>query len=647
MRYIYTSIAAIVTVIFASITWADPPSVSTRQERAVASPNEEVVFELLEGSAGVLRYQVRSNDRIVIEPSKLGIVVDGENIVDGAKVSEVERYEKKEQFATRGNRSSAASQCRGGKFSFADEQGNIRCILDVRAFDDGVAFRHVVPGEGSRTPDAGSEFKLPAGTAVWTHDLGGHYEGVPEVTSVEELPEDEWIAPPMTFKLPRDGGYGAITEAALINYAGMALQSTGDHTFGERLGHSQPVGTPFRIRFSKEDAERLSNAAPITGEIVTPWRVIMIGKSLNTLVNCQILESLSPPADQELFPKGMHTAWIKPGRSVWKFLDGGESSLEGMIEFSRAAKELGFEYNLIEGFWQRWSKDELKQLVDVSRDDNVGIWLWKDSRDLRTDEERKAFFGMCRDVGVVGVKIDFLDHESKETIDLYQILLKQAAEHRLMVNFHGANKPTGEPRTWPNELTREGVRGMEARRIDSRSQHDATLPFTRYLAGHGDYTPVVFGERRGDTTAAHQIATAAIFTSPLLVYGGHPASLLKHPAADMIKSIPSEYDETIVLPDSEIGRVAAFARRKGDVWFLAVLAGPEEQKLQLSLSFLDSGMYQAMLVRDTAEDPTEVAIERTQVSSRDLLRVALDSGGGFIARFSRDPRLSSVNAANP
>ena len=123
----------------------------------------------------------------------------------------------------------------------------------------------------------------------------------------------------------------------------------------------------------------------------------------------------------------------------------------------------------------------------------MGIWLWKDSRALRTPEASEKFFGLCQDVGVAGVKIDFLDHEAKDVIDLYQVLLKEAAQHQLMVNFHGANKPSGESRTWPNEMTREGF-GAWSAQIESRSRHNATLPFTRYLAGHGDYTPVVFGD---------------------------------------------------------------------------------------------------------------------------------------------------------
>ena len=119
------------------------------------------------------------------------------------------------------------------------------------------------------------------------HGLGGHYEGVHTEQLIEDLEAGEWIAPPLTFKLPHGAGYAAITEGYLVNYAGMALQAGEDRIVRERLGHSQPVGHPFELRFSEEECERLSHAATIEGDIITPWRVVMIGKDLNTLVNCR------------------------------------------------------------------------------------------------------------------------------------------------------------------------------------------------------------------------------------------------------------------------------------------------------------------------------------------------------------------------
>ena len=355
------------------------------------------------------------------------------------------------------------------------------------------------------------------------------------------------------------------------------------------------------------------------------------------MVNSDIVPNLCPPPDPKLFPKGMATDWIKPGRAVWKYLDGGANTFDEMKNFCRWAGELGFEYNVIEGFWRRWTDDQLKELVAFGKERGVGIWLWRHSGELRESDSRRAFFDQCRDAGVVGVKLDFFDHEAKEIIDLYQTLLRETAEHKLMVNFHGANKPTGEARTWPNELNREAVRGMEASRLKERARHNATLPFTRFLAGHADYTPVHFGARRGDTTCAHQIATAVVFTEPLLTYGAHPTNLLSNPALDMIKSIPSVWDETIVLPGSAIGEVAAFARRSGKTWFVGVLNGPEARTLKLPLTFLGRGDYAAHIVRDDPGESAAVQIENTPTVSKEAVDLELQPGGGFVARFTRRP----------
>jgi alpha-glucosidase len=363
---------------------------------------------------------------------------------------------------------------------------------------------------------------------------------------------------------------------------------------------------------------------------------VLIGADLNTLVNCDVIHNLCPPPNPKLFPQGLNTEWIKPGRAVWKYLDGGSNTFEGIKEFSRLAGELGFEYQVIEGFWSRWSDDQIKELADYSRQRGVGLWFWRHSRELRTPEAQDSFFKKLHALGIVGAKIDFFDHEHKEITDLYTTLLEQAARYQVMVNFHGASKPTGEPRTWPNEMIREGVKGMEASKLQARAQHNTILPFTRYLAGHADYTPMHFGARRGDTTWAHQIATTVVFTEPLLTYAAHPRTILQNPCAPLIESIPSVWDETLVLPLSEIGEIAAFARRKDKRWFLAILNGAEPRTVQVSLSFLGRGKYETMLVRDGQEDAA-VQIENVTASKKDSMKLELRAGGGVIARFSKSP----------
>jgi len=604
-------------------------------EAKILSPDGSIQFQVLL-QEGRLKFALTFRNKPVIEESPMVITVDGVNISEGIELDRVDRYEVKETYPWRGVHSEARNFCNGAAISLKHMKSSTSYTLEVRAFNDGVAFRYVLPGgEKAKVPDEATAFVIPAGSTVWYHDLEGHYEGVHDKKAIADVPAGQWAAPPLTFKLPGGAGYASITEAALMNYSGMALQADGRRGFNLALGHKHPVSYPYRLRY-KDEIERVSKPAAISGTITSPWRVVMIGRDLNTLVNCDVVHNLCPPPDAKIFPKGMNTEWIKPGRAVWRYLDGGGSSLEDLKEFSRLAGQLGFEYHVIEGFWSRWSDDQIKELVDYSRQQGVGLWFWRHSRQLRTPEAREAFFKRLHDLGVVGAKIDFFDHEHKDVVAHYTALLKEAAKYHVMVNFHGANKPTGESRTWPNELVREAVRGMEASKLQDRATHNVTLPFTRYLAGHGDYTPVHFGERRRNTTWTHQIATAAVFDSPLLTYGAQPANILKNPGVEMMKSIPAVWDETIVLPVSEIGEIAAFARRSGDTWFLAIVNGPAARTVQVPLSFLGQGRYQAMLVRDSKDDAAAVEIENTTVERKDRITIELRDGSGFIARFSKN-----------
>ena len=128
-------------------------------------------------------------------------------------------------------------------------------------------------------PDGASAFRLPAGSTVWSHGLRNHYEDQYIRRRIEDLPKDEWAAPPITFELPDHRGYASITEAGLADYAGMALQADGDNLLRERLGHRHPASYPYVLRYKEDNAKRLSAAAAIEGRIVTPWRVVLVGGS--------------------------------------------------------------------------------------------------------------------------------------------------------------------------------------------------------------------------------------------------------------------------------------------------------------------------------------------------------------------------------
>ena len=600
----------------------------------VTSPDGRVELEIAPYPER-LTLSARMDGRTVLEPSPLQMLVDGFDLGTGLVWGGLETYEVDESFPWHGAHATARARARGARVSLTADLGMLPFTLELRVYDDGVAYRHVVPGDegAERVPDERSAFVLPGDATVWLHDLEMHYESAYDERRVRDVAAGQWAAPPLTFELADGTGYGSITEANLVGYSGMALEADGRRGFVTGLGHRQPLNWPFELRYGREEARRLGRPAPVAGTITTPWRVVLLARDLDTLVNSDILPSLCPPADARLFPQGMKTPWVEPGLAVWRYVDGGDDSFEGLKSFSELGARLGAKYHVVEGVWRRWSEAQVREIVEYSRGLGVRLLFWKHSRQLRKPEERDAFFDLLARSGVAGAKIDFFDHEAKEAIDLYEDLLRRAAEKQLVLDFHGANKPTGRLRTWPHELVREAVRGMESRSLRERARHETILPFTRYLAGPADYTTMVFGERRADTTWAHQIASLVTFESPLLTIAAHPRSVLDNPALAVIKSIPPVWDETRVLPQSRIGRLSAFARRKGELWMLAVMAGSEGASLRLPLTFLGAGGYQADLVRDVPGNPGALALQSTHLTRDGQLAIELAQGGGFVARF--------------
>ncbi len=620
-------------------------SVPAAADVTVSSPDGHVRFVLSSNAQGHLEYTVTFNSKNIIDPSPLGIVVDRLDLAAGAQIGAAETYKINETYPWYGAHSTAVNNCNGVKVALKHPGTGTSYTLEIRAYDNGVAFRHLVPGEGARTPDEATVFHVPAGSVIAPQNYVSGYEGLypwrTTINTIEGMMDGEWTNPPFTFKLRDKSAYASITEGALVNYSGMVFQADATQALHARLGHSEPATFGFRSRYGK-DTERLSHAAVINGPITTPWRIVMVGADLNALVNCDIVHNVAPPPDPKLFPNGLKTDWIKPGRAVWTYLDGGEGTVEGQKEFIRLGQQLGFEYIVMENFWRSWPEEQLKEVVEYGRARGVRLFVWSIRSMLQDPKAMEEHFALCSRVGIAGCKIDFFDHENKEVVDLYERLAKSAAEHKLMVDFHGANKPTGLERTYPNIVGIEAVRGMEF--AGPYAQHDVTLPFTRLLAGMADYTPTHFGVYLADTTWAHQVANALILQSPLLVYVAHPANMLANPSADVLKNIPTTWDETVVLPFSEIREVAAFARRSGNTWFVAITNGPYARNVRVDLAFLGRGAqqpagrqapsYEATLLRDTGE-PMALKVEHVTLSANDSLSVDLRSGGGFVAMLKR------------
>ena len=444
--------------------------------------------------------------------------------------------------------------------------------LEVAVLNNAVAFRYVSDlGTGWRVNSEKSSFKLPEGSRVYYFERKNDwklksYAGTWENCPVEQLPfisgSNPLQGPPLIVQLP-NAKYAVATEVNLQNYSGLRWDCT----------------TPFRIKANFTES---SKGFLLSSNLCTPWRVIFVADNLNDLVNQTVIQQLSPKPDPELYSD---TDYIKPGKSVWRWFSLGTGNPDQEKEFIDYAAELGFDYSMIDEGAMDW-KDawtQLKTLSDYGNGKHVRLILWNHSNQISDPADNyllmRNWLDQVKQAGIAGIKIDFMNSESKYFVDFEINLLKECARRKLLVNFHGCQKPTGEAYTYPNEITREGIRGLELNKLKegpNPSYHNVLLPFTRFVVGHGDYTPLSF-VNPGQTTFAHQLATLVAFNSPLQVIAEDPAVLLHEPsvtpALDLIKAVPTVWDQTLVLPQSDLGRLAVVARRSGSDWFIYALNG--------------------------------------------------------------------------
>ena len=273
----------------------------------------------------------------------------------------------------------------------------------------------------------------------------------------------------------------------------------------------------------------------------------------------------------------------------------------------------------------------MKEVVDYAKSQGVQIWAWTHSKELVTAEQRADYFAKAKAIGIVELKIDFMKPADPVWVNWYDDCLRDAAKAKLMINFHGALKPTGRERTWPNELTREAIRGREAAK--QPAFHDISLIFTRFTQGHADYTPTDFRpEKLKGSTLTHELAMGVLFTSPLFCFSGRPEDYIASEAVSFLKNLPATWDETIVLPASEIGEIAIIARRKGENWYIGLLNANERSIFSLSLGFLGKENYEMESFQDVAGNNATWKRTLQTENAKSTLSFMLSKDGGFVAR---------------
>ncbi len=597
----------------------------------VVSPDGQVVADV-SASGGNLNYTVAYRGVTVVESSALGLTVNGTNVGAAVTITGGNSYATNETFVSRhGIHATATNHYQAQSILVSHAASGVTYIINVRAFNSGVALRYELTGAATKNVTAeATSFVLPTNSLVWFQNGMSVYEGMFDNANITALATNATLGPPVTIQLAGTNGFVALTEANLGSFPNPYLIKTGDAP-GRELQVTYPT--------NQDGSTGSVLNASVTN---TPWNIIMVGVDLNALVNNDMVESLSPAPNATLFPQGAATTWAKPGRSVWDWLNKPASGITytNAMTNSYWASQMGWEYNTVDEGWANWNGSnpwsQVQTVVNYSTARGVKILLWKHSSELASPAQRTTFFQQLTNHGVAGFKADFFDYSSvsaaaKERVKLQEDILREAAGYKLVANFHGTSKPTGQFRTYPNLLQFEGVFGKE--QYPGPFSHSMP-PFTRFLAGPADFTPLALqGGLRGARSVAFEVASLIAMPGPLITIAERSDIVAHSPFALLIKTIPPFWDETIVLGQSQVGQTVAFARRKGTDWYVAVMNLGAARSWYIPLSFLSPNVtYQADYIRDTSAN-----LEAGTVTQTNLLAVSAAVEGGIVAWFYQSP----------
>ena len=492
-------------------------------------------------------------------------------------------------------------------------QSGLPLSVALRAYDDGVAFRYIVQTDTDfvdslsfRLVSEQTAFDMSSATKVFPqpYDHADSWRPSYEAPALSagdvvgrSTPKElgaGWSMP-MLFEVGKDW--------VLIHESGLVGQSYGSHIAPEVVDKVYRLTGPL----ADEALGHGNTDAYFTLPWKSPWRVMIVG-GLSKIVQSNLVQTLAPPAT-------IDSEWVEPGRASWSWLSDHDSSQDParLRDFVDLAAEMGWEYSLVDANWNRIPKEAFSRLLSHAAEKNIGLFLWYNSggknnavteapRNLMSDRAlRRAEFERISALGIRGIKVDFWHSDKQFMIQRYLDLLADAADFKLLVNFHGSTIPRGWERTWPNLMTMEAVRGHEFYTFESQPHYgelapsqNALVPFTRNVIGPMDSTPVIFAPKLISrlTTYGHEAALGVVYESGVQHFSDEVTAYRALPEEwkAYLSSIPSAWDETRFLAGYP-GDYVVMARRKGNRWWVGAINGsPEPRALALDLSFISGGM---------------------------------------------------------
>ncbi|WP_295668456.1 glycoside hydrolase family 97 protein [uncultured Mucilaginibacter sp.] len=634
----------------------------------VSSPDANIRFSLSTDNEG-LYYRVIYKGVLMVDNSRLNLSFkEGGTFNNHVVISSAKPEKVTEDYDLLiGKTSKVHSESNRIIVPVAEQSGTRRQMnIEVRVFNDGVAFRYAIPeqkqwADMANITDETDSFNLaqnPVATVMYRVNYTTSHEGLYTRINLNELKADTLMDMPALFEFP-NGNYMAITEANLHDYAGMYLMKH-NGVLESRLS-PLPHQTEIKVKATLPHN--------------SPWRVMMISDRPGAFLESNILTNLNEPC------KIKDVSWIKPGKTTFPWWNGdvvpdtinapGNNYVTNMYYVDFCAK-YGIEYHsVVEYGLHEWYVNDgagfqpgpnadpskavpgldMQQICDSAAKKGVGIRVWVHFYALypKLDET----FAQYEKWGIKGLMCDFMDRDDQEMVNMQEEILQKAAQHHLHIQFHGAYKPTGESRTWPNEFTREGTLNYENDKWSNWVTPDAdvNVAFTRLLAGSTDYhlggfraaspeqfkihytRPFVMGTR------CHMLAMYVVLDNAIGMACDAPEAYVSQPGFEFIQKVPTTWDETHVI-DAKPGEYLAIARRKGNDWYIGAITNHASHTISKSLDFLPDGNYTAEIWSDSpASDPDLnhlVKVEK-QINKKTLMNMVLAEGGGQVMHVYSDP----------
>lgn len=640
---------------------------------SVSSPEKKntINFELVDGKP---MYSILHTENEVLLPSQLGFVFKGNDslasnfeIID-TKASTFDAtweqvWGEKHKIRNHYNELSVTLE--------EKTEPKRRLEIQFRSYDDGIAFRYIFPEQDPSKDsifimDELTEFNLKEdGDSWWIPAyVPNRYEHLYEKTKISEI---DTVHTPYTIK-SNSGLHLSFHEANLKNYASYTVaKREGTHLDLDLMPWSDGV----KVRREKE--------------FTSSWRTLQIGENAGDLIDSYLILNLNEPnklEDTSYINHYKYTGiWWGMHTSKYTFYEGPKhgATTKNSLDYIDKTKKLGIEYMLIEGWNKGWtptwyenkmhefsfteSTDDFDyyKVAEYAKQNGVKLIGYHEtgSNIINYKKQIDDGFQLYKDLGIHDIKIgqvgDKLNmkewHGSQFGVEYYRWVLKKAAEYQLAVNFHEPIKGTGERRTYPNMMAREGGRGQEynAWSEGNPPNHTPILAFTRMLSGPMDFTPGVldimqetgFNGRRVHTTAAKQLSMYVVFFSPIQMLADLPENYLGKPEFQFLADVPTNWEDTKVV-NAKVGEYISIARKDMDSedWYLGSMTDEKARDFELDLSFLDDGNYEAQIYADAEgtdvdNNPTQVDISKKEVSAQDKLSLHLGAGGGAAIRFKK------------